>query len=124
MKFKYPIHTFAFGQYTACTSSLLLSISNKFNGMFGYIQDAKTLGTIFINGIAYTLTNAASSVLLTVNLDGKELLPTSQDLIESTHIKLPGLRYGQTADLLFNVKGMLKGDKKLRVAVSCVHKGK
>ena len=81
--------------------------------MFGYIQDAKTLGTIFINGIAYALTNAASSVLLTVNLDGKELLPTSQNLIQADHIKLPGLRYGQTADLLFNVKGILKGDKKL-----------
>lgn len=37
MGFKYPIHTFAFGQYTACTSDLLLAISNDFDGMFGYI---------------------------------------------------------------------------------------
>lgn len=77
MKFKYPIHTYAFGQYTACTSSLLLSIANNFDGMFGYIQDAKTLGTIFINGLAYTLTNAATSVYLMVSLDGKNILPTS-----------------------------------------------
>jgi len=37
MDFKYPIHTFAFGQYTACTSDLLEMISNDFDGMFGYI---------------------------------------------------------------------------------------
>lgn len=63
-KFRYPLHTFAFGQYTACTSSLMFDIAKVFDGMFGYIQDAKTLGTIFINGIAYTLCNAATSVLL------------------------------------------------------------
>jgi hypothetical protein len=38
--------------------------------MFGYIQDAKTLGTIFINGIAYTLCTAVSSFILDVELDG------------------------------------------------------
>ena len=90
--------------------------------MFGYIQDAKTLGTIFINGLAYTLTNAATSVYLKVLLDGKEMIPTSDDLFNIHYIKLPGLRYGQTSDLLFNVKGMSK--KKLGVIISCVHKGK
>lgn len=74
--FNFPIHTFAFGQYTACTSNLLLQISENFNGMFGYIQDAKTLGTIFINGIAYTLCTAATSVKLQVKLDGQSILPT------------------------------------------------
>ena len=74
-KFMYPIHTFAFGQYTACTSSMLLPISESFNGMFGYIQDAKTLGTIFINGIAYTLCNAVTSFLAQIELNGEILKP-------------------------------------------------
>lgn len=69
-KFRYPIHTYAFGQYTACTSDLMLQVANSFDGMFGYIQDAKTLGTIFINGIAYTICNAACSVKMQVELDG------------------------------------------------------
>lgn len=128
MGFKYPIHTFAFGQYTACTSDLLLAISNNFDGMFGYIQDAKTLGTIFINGIAYTLTNAATSVLMQVEVDGKKILPLQKDLVEpvldSVDIKLPGLRYGQTADALFSVKGLLSNNSKLKVILSVVHKGK
>jgi hypothetical protein len=43
--------------------------------MFGYIQDAKTLGTIFINGIAYILCSAATKLLLNVKLDGKIIEP-------------------------------------------------
>ena len=74
--FDYPIHTYAFGQYKKCVSKLLLAISTKFNGMFGYIQDAKTVGTIFITGIAYTLCTAASAVKLhQVKLNMKNLKP-------------------------------------------------
>lgn len=43
--------------------------------MFGYIQDAKTLGTIFINGIAYILCTAATQFHLIVELDGKIIMP-------------------------------------------------
>ena len=55
----------------------MFQVATKFNGMFGYIQDAKTLGTIFINGIAYILSNAASSVLMKVELDGVAIEPTN-----------------------------------------------
>jgi hypothetical protein len=68
--FYYPIHTFAFGQYKSCVSKLLLQISKNFNGMFGYIQDAKTVGTIFISGIAYTLCTAISAIRLQVTFNG------------------------------------------------------
>jgi len=37
--------------------------------MFGYIQDAKTVGTIFINGIAYTMCNAKTSITVNVKVD-------------------------------------------------------
>ena len=49
------------------------SKSQEFNGMFGYIEDAKTIGTIYINSIAYTLCSASSHVLMKVKMDGKEL---------------------------------------------------
>lgn len=74
-QFYYPMHTFAFGQYTSCSSELMYKIAGVFDGMFGYIQDAKTVGTIFINGIAYTLVTAANTAMLKVLLNGKEIEP-------------------------------------------------
>lgn len=64
--------------------------------MFGYIQDAKTLGTIFINGIAYTLCTAASSFKLMVKLDNEIVRPNHDHDYNKTEdaICLPGLRYG------------------------------
>ena len=99
----YPIHTFAFGQYTACTSSMLMPISESFNGMFGYIQDAKTLGTIFINGIAYTLCTAVTSFLAQVELNGEILKPRFKFVEKDSVLTYPGLRYGQSCDILFNL---------------------
>lgn len=84
-RFRYPIHTFAFGQYNACTSDLMYQISDIFCGMFGYIQDAKTVGTIFINGIAYTLCTAVNSMNMYVILDDQLIKPTQKfDLDEGT----------------------------------------
>lgn len=81
--------------------------------MFGYIQDAKTVGTIFINGIAYTLTSASTHVLMSLNIDGQELKPIYPCAFEEDKILLPGLRFGQTCDLLFDVKGKWKEDSVL-----------
>lgn len=123
--FQYPIHTYAFGQYTNCTSDLLYQIADMFDGMFGYIQDAKTVGTIFINGIAYTLCTAANSFLLQVSIDDKVITPCHHWNEGSFgSIKLPSLRYGQSTDILFNLKGLLKADSKVRVTYSAQHKGK
>lgn len=104
-RFQYPIHTYAFGQYTNCTSDMLYRVATEFEGMFGYIQDAKTVGTIFINGIAYTLCSAASQVQMLVYLDGKAIEPSNECRRENDAILLPGLRYGQTSDVLFDLKG-------------------
>lgn len=127
--FQYPIHTYAFGQYTSCTSDLMFQVASSFNGMFGYIQDAKTLGTIFTNGIAYTLCSAAKSVVMKVEMDGKCLVPNHEFLSikmpqDEEAIELSGLRYGQSADLLFDMKDTLKKDSKLKITVASIHKGK
>ena len=76
--------------------------------MFGYIQDAKTVGTIFITGIAYTLCTAVSAIKISVKNNGIPLKPI-YDLDEhySGRIEIPGLRYGQSGDILFNMKGMV-----------------
>ena len=37
---------------------------------------------------------------------------------------LPGLRYGETSDTIFNVKDKLKKDSSLKVVASLVHKNK
>lgn len=119
------MHTFAFGQYTNCTSDLMYQIANIFDGMFGYIQDAKTVGTIFINGIAYTLCTAVNSMLMYVELDGEIIKPTINWAEDDGKIKLPGLRYGQSADILFDLKKhKIKKDSKLKVVYSASYKGR
>lgn len=123
-KFNYPIHCYAFGQYTACTSDLLYQIASITDGMFGYIQDAKTLGTIFINGIAYALCTAASSYMMNVELDGKQLSTCAKYMLDNGICAMPGLRYGQTSDTMFDVKGLLKDDSQLKITISCAKNGR
>lgn len=75
--------------------------------MFGYIEDAKTIGTIFINSIAYTLCSASSHVLMKVKMDGKELQPMHKFDSINGYLSLPGLRYGQSCDILFDLNNKL-----------------
>lgn len=103
---------------------MLYQVANAFNGMFGYIQDAKTVGTIFINGIANTLTTASQKALLDVELDGEALSPCHEWVADREGIQLPGLRYGQAIDTLYDVKDRLTKESKLQVTVSAVNKGK
>jgi hypothetical protein len=92
--------------------------------MFGYIQDAKTVGTIFINGIAYTLCSASTHVLMKVEMDGKQIAPMYPYDTENGNILLPGLRFGQSCDLLFDVKDIYTETSDLKVTVSNMYKGK
>ena len=92
--------------------------------MFGYIQDAKTLGTIFINGIAYTLCTAVSSFQAQIELNGEIIKPNFKFGVKDGVLTYPGLRYGQSCDIIFNIKDKkVKDDTKLKVTIACVHKG-
>ncbi len=49
------IHTFGFGNNI--NSNLLYDISREKDGIFGFIPDSTMIGTVFINSLAYLMTN-------------------------------------------------------------------
>jgi len=89
---------------------LLYKISENFDGMFGYIQDAKQMGTIFTNGIANTLCNASGHIELQMNN------------FNGVQIPISGLRYGQSSDILLD-KVLVKPGQILDVNVTMMRKG-
>lgn len=63
--------------------------------MMGYIQDARTVGTVFINAIGYTLAAAANSLQISLDLDNQPIVPKYDDTAAVTgQFRVPGLRFG------------------------------
>jgi len=60
------VNTFGFGYNL--NSELLMDISQAGHGTFGFIPDAGLLGTVMVNGLASTLTNAASNTQVSLEL--------------------------------------------------------
>lgn len=117
--FSYPVHTMCFGQYTNCSSDLLLKISEEFDGMIGYIQDARTVGTVFINAIGYTLATAVNSLQIDLSMNSQQLVPKFDDSgYKSGPIRIPGLRYGQSCDMIFGQVGKQEKIENLKVQIS------
>jgi hypothetical protein len=58
-------------------------------------------------------------------LNGEIIKPDFKFVEKDGVLTYPGLRYGQSCDIIFNIKGKkVKDDTKLKVSLACVHKGR
>ena len=99
----YNINTFGFSE--DIDSKLLRSISDTYNGVYGFIPDASMVGTCFINYAATVLTTYISNIKINVEFEngtnyiantGPILLEQERELlldIDSNKIKKIGLIY-------------------------------
>jgi len=108
---KVPVHTFGFGTWRDVDSSLLFDIASIFNGFNGYIADATSLGTTFVNAISNVMTTAAVDVKF--HLIGKESMLAVPHVGEYPYgveegddgetvltVNLGTIRFGQTTDFV------------------------
>lgn len=89
---KFPIHTFAYGYDV--DSATLVQISQKSQGVFGFIPDGTMVGTIFINAMSAMLTTVYNDVKLEFCCgDG-----TTSETIQSIHVG--AILHGQKRNVL------------------------
>ena len=109
------ISTFGFGY--SLDSQLLNDLAVEGGGHFGFIPDSSFVGTIFINTISNVLSTAIpESTLLLEAAPGVTITKCQGFKATSTSwgmsIQLPSLRYGQTLDVLVEMKGSYYDDKR------------
>jgi hypothetical protein len=95
------VHTFGYGYNLDI--SVLLDITKKSNGTYGYIPDLTMVGTVFINFLSY--------VLATFSCNNKlNIVPMNGTIIEhnygysSNELNIGNIQYGQSLDFVVKIK--------------------
>jgi hypothetical protein len=95
------VHTFGYGYNLDV--GVLLDITKKSNGTYGYIPDLTMVGTVFINFLSYILSSFSCNNKLNI-------VPMNGTVIEhnygysSNEFNIGNLQYGQSLDFVLKIK--------------------
>jgi hypothetical protein len=98
------VNTFGFGY--SLQSLMLAEVAKRGQGTFGFIPDAKIVGTCFVNTIANSCSSFTQNCNVKVSLlNGTNFAPGFTKTTDATHatFKLGPLQYGQSRDLVVPV---------------------